>query len=149
LPPIALSIQLDIDGGSGTITGAVTTASDANVLSSSLLANRSAWPPPLTGRRDFSLNDDAGDSIVTAASFTSSNGGVVLRGSLQSVGNFNFATTISSDGSVPFYLPFDHGEGVIMGWLQFGSDGGQSVNGELFWVAPTFPGVSLLDAVGQ
>ena len=149
LPPVVLALQLDIINGSGTITGAVTTVSDANTLTSGLLANRTARPPPVTGRQDFSLNDDAGDGIVAAASFTSSSGTVVVRGSLQSFGNFNFATTMSSDGSVPFYLPFDHGAGVIMGWLQFGTDGGQSVSGQLFWVAPAFPGVSLLDAVGQ
>jgi hypothetical protein len=149
LPPVALTLQLDVGGGSGAITGAVTTASDANILTSGLLANRTARPPPVTGRRDFLLNDGAGNSLVTASSLISSSGSVVIRGSDQSFGKFNIATTISNDGSVPFYLPFDHGGGVLMGWLQFGTDGGQSVSGQLFLVAPTVAGVSLLEAVGQ
>lgn len=149
LPPIALSLQLDIAGATGTITGAVTTASDANVLTSSLLANRTARPPPFIGRQSFSLNNDAGENIVTAASFTSPGGSVMIRGSLQSSGNFNFTTAMANDGSVPFYFRFDHNKGVIMGWLRLGGGGGQTVSGQLFWVAPTFLGVSLLEAVAQ
>jgi len=147
LPPVSFSLQLDLTGGSGTITGAVTTASEANTLTSSLLANRRANPPPVSGRRDFSLVDDAGEQIVSVAAFTDTMGHVEIRGVLQSGPVFNLATSMGSEGSVPFYISLNRGSEVITGWLQFGSD--SSVGGELFWVSPSLAGVSLLGVVAQ
>lgn len=149
MPPVAMALQLDIAGGSGTITGAVTTSSVANTLSSSLLANRRANPAPLTGSESFSLIDDAGEQIVSATAFINAGGNVTIRGGLQSSRNFSLSTSIASDGSVPFYLSARGGNEIIMGWLQFTSDGALSVSGQLFWVAPSFAGVSLLGAIGQ
>jgi len=148
-PPVSLSLQLDLTGGSGTITGTVTTSSDANTLTSSLLANRRPSPPPGPGRRLFSLVDDAGEPIVNAAAYIGTVGNVIVQGVLQHSRNFNFATSLASDGSVPFYLSSSRGSEVIMGWLQFGSDGGSTVSGQLFRVSPSFTGVSLLNAVAQ
>jgi Immunoglobulin domain/Bacterial Ig domain len=147
LPPVSLALQLDVTGASGTITGAVTTASEANTLTSSLLANRRANPPLASGRRDFSLVDDAGEQIVSAASFTDAIGHVEIRGVLQAGPVFNLGTSMGSEGSVPFYISLNRGSEVITGWLQFGSD--SSVGGELFWVSPSLAGVSLLNVVAQ
>jgi hypothetical protein len=147
LPPVSLSLQLDLTAGSGTITGTVTTASDANTLTSSLLANRRANLSPVSGRRDFSLVDSAGNQIVSAVAFVDATGNVQIRGVLQSGKIFNLASSIGSDGSVPFYISSSRGSEVITGWLQFGSD--SSVSGELFWVSPSFVGVSLLGVVAQ
>lgn len=150
LPPVAISLQLDVTGASGAITGAVTTASSANTLTSVSLANRRANPAPLSGVPGFALVNDAGDRIVNAAASIGSTGNVGIRGAqLQTARSFSLATSIASDGSVPFYVSFNHGNEVITGWLQFGSDGDPSASGPFYWVSPSFVGVSLLNAVGQ
>jgi hypothetical protein len=149
LPPVAISLQLDMLGGGTNVTGTVRTASDANVLTSSLEAKRSGDSAAFAGQRRFLLVDDAGGNIVTAVSSVSPAGYVTIHGILRPFRFFTLTTSISSDGSVPFYLSSNRGGEVITGWLQFGSDGNLSVNGQLFWVSPSFVGVSLLNAVGQ
>jgi hypothetical protein len=149
LPPVSLSLQLDLTGDSGMITGAVTTASEAVTLTSSLLANRRANPAPATGRQPFSLIDDAGIQIVGASASISSAGSAVIQGALQPSRNLSFSTSIGRGGSVPFYVSFNRGGEVIIGWLQFEGDGDSPVRGQLFWVSPAIAGVSLLNAVPQ
>jgi hypothetical protein len=149
LPPVALSLELDILGGGTNITGTVKTASDANTLTSNLEAKRNGDAAAFAGRRAFSLVDEAGDNIVNASSVVSSTGKVSIRGVLQPSRSITLATSISSDGSVPFYISFNRGGEVITGWLQLGSNSDSSVSGQLFWVSPSFVGVSLLNAVGQ
>jgi hypothetical protein len=147
-PPVALSLQLDMLGGGTNITGIVRTASDANTLTSILEARRNGDAAAFAGQRGFSLADEVGDSVVNAASVVNSSGSVSIRGVLQQARSFTFATSISSDGSVPFYISFNRGSEVITGWLQFG-ESDSSVSGQLFWVSPSFVGVSLLNAVAQ
>jgi Bacterial Ig domain/Immunoglobulin domain len=146
--PVALSLQLDMLGGGTNITGTVTTALDANTLTSNLEAKRNGDSAAFAGQRAFSLVDEVGDSVVSADSVVSSSGNVSIRGVLQPSRAFTLATSISSDGSVPFYLTFNHGNEVITGWLQLG-ESDSSVSGQLYWVSPSFAGVSLLNAVGQ
>ena len=144
-PPVSFSLQLDMSGGSGAISGVVTTSSDANTLTSSLLATRRV---AATSRQTaFSLSDDAGERIVNAIAFISSAGGVRIQGILQSSHSFNFAASIAADGRVPFYVAVNHGSEVIIGWLQFG--GAEPVGGQLYWVSSDFAGVALLNAVVQ
>jgi hypothetical protein len=147
-PPVGLSLQLDMVGGGTNITGTVRTASDANSLTSNLEAVRNGNAAPFVGQRGFSLIDEDGDTVVNAASIISSSSKVSIRGVLQPSRSFTFATSISSDGSVPFYVSFNRGNEVITGWLQFGEDD-SSVSGQLYWASPSFAGVSLLNAVGQ
>jgi hypothetical protein len=136
-----------VEGGTN-ITGTVRTASDANSLTSNLEAVRNGNAAPFVGQRGFSLIDEDGDTVVNAASIISSSSKVSIRGVLQPSRSFTFATSISSDGSVPFYVSFNRGNEVITGWLQFGEDD-SSVSGQLYWASPSFAGVSLLNAVGQ
>jgi hypothetical protein len=147
-PPVALSLQLDMLGGGTNITGTVRTASDANTLTSDLEARRNGEAAAFAGQRGFSLVDEVGDTVVNAAAAASSSGNVSIRGVLQPSRSFTFATSISSDGSVPFYVSFNRGDEVIAGWLQFG-ESDSSVSGQVFWVSPSFAGVSLLNAVTQ
>jgi len=147
-PPVALSLQLDMLGGGTNITGTVRSASDANTLTSNLDARRNGDAAAFAGQRGFSLVDEVGDTVVNAASVVSSSGNVSIRGVLQAGRSFTLATSISSDGSVPFYVSFNRGSEVITGWLRLG-EGDSSVSGQLYWVSPSFAGVSLLNAVGQ
>jgi hypothetical protein len=148
-PPVALSLELDMLGGGTNITGTVRTASDANTLTSSLDAPRNGDGTAFAGRRAFLLVDEVGDTVVNAGSVVNSSANVSIRGVLQPSRGFTSATSISSDGRVPFYVSFNQGTEVITGWLQFASDGDSSVSGQLFWVSPSFTGVSLLNAVTQ
>jgi len=148
-PPISIAMQLDLSGATGTITGTVTTSSDANTLTSSLLANRKAVPAPIIGFEKFSLIDDGGNSVANALATISMVGGVGIRGVLKPSRNFEFTTSIVSDRSVPFYVSFNRGSEVIAGWLQFGNSETAAVSGELFQVSRSFEGVALLEAVAQ
>jgi len=147
-PPVAISLQLDMVGGGTNITGTVRTASDANTLSSDLEARRNGDASVFAGQRGFSLIDEVGNAVVNAASVVNSSGNVSIRGVLEPSRSFTFATSISSDGSVPFYVSFNRGSEVIAGWLQFG-ESDSSVSGQLFWASPSLAGVSLLNAVTQ
>jgi len=147
-PPVALSLQLDLLGGGTNITGTVRTASDANTLTSNLEAKRNGNAAAFAGQRGFSLIDEVGDPVVNAASIVNSSGNVSIRGVLQPSYRFTFATSISSDGTVPFYVSFNRGSEVITGWLQF-AEGDASVSGPLYWTSPSLAGVSLLNAVPQ
>jgi len=135
-------------GGGTNITGTVRTASDANTLSSDLGARRNGDASVFAGQRGFSLIDEVGNAVVNAASVVNSSGNVSIRGVLEPSRSFTFATSISSDGSVPFYVSFNRGSEVIAGWLQFG-ESDSSVSGQLFWASPSLAGVSLLNAVTQ
>ena len=148
LPPVSIGLQLDMLGGGTNVTGTVRTASDANVLTSSLEAKRSGDSGDFAGQRSFALLDEADNNIASGIASANSTGNMTIRGLLQGLRAFTVKTSISSDGSVPFYVSFNRGSEVITGWLQFGDDG-STVSGQLFWVSPTFEGVSLLNAVGQ
>jgi hypothetical protein len=149
LPPVAISLQLDMLGGGTNVSGTVKTASDANALTSNLEAKRSGDSAAFAGQRSFVLVDDAGENIVSATASAGATGSVTIHGTLRPFRSFSLTSSISSDGSVPFYLSSNGGGEVITGWLQFGGDGDLSVSGQLFWVSTSFEGVSLLNAVGQ
>jgi hypothetical protein len=148
MPPVAIGLQLDMFGGGTNVTGTVRTAIDANVLTSSLEAKRSGDSGDFAGQRGFALLDESGNNIASAIASANSGGNVIIHGLLQGLRFFTVTTSISSDGSVPFYVSFNRGSEVITGWLQF-VDGDARVSGQLFWVSPSFEGVSLLNAVGQ
>jgi hypothetical protein len=148
-PPVAISLQLDMPGGGTNIAGTVKTASDANALTSNLEAKRSGDSGAFAGQRSFTLFDEAGNNIANAVASATSTGKVSIHGILQPARKLALTTSISSDGSVPFYLSFNHGSEVITGWLEFGGEGEPSVSGQLFWVSPVFEGVALLNVVGQ
>jgi hypothetical protein len=144
-PPVSLSLQLDMSGQSGAITGTITTSSDANTLTSRLLANRRETATSI--QTAFSLNDDAGEPIVNAIGFINPTGTARIQGILKPSRSFNFAASIAADGSIPFYVAANGGGEVVIGWLQFGGE--EPVSGQLYWISPDFAGVALLNAVAQ
>lgn len=69
------------------------------------------------------------------------NGKVKARGTLGDGKNFANTTYLSSEGAWPFYVPA-YGRktgGSISGWLQFKTNGTDSVHGDLTWIRPTIP----------
>lgn len=68
------------------------------------------------------------------------NGMVKIRGTLGDGKNFANSTYISSAGVWPFYVsPYGKAGGSISGWLQFETNGIESIHGDLAWKKPALP----------
>lgn len=98
-------------------------------------------PAPFAGRYTLRLPTGAFPEIAPPgegyASVTVTSGGEVRSiGALADGTVFSRSSTVSSNGSWPFFLPLNGGRGSVIGWLQFGTPSTNEVSGELQWVRP-------------
>ena len=156
-PPIAISLVLDLIEGGSTIDGTVSTTSDANSLTSPLLARRNVFnartnPAPQAGQRSFVLQQPTDTGVETFASASariSAAGTVSFSGALADSRRFSKSSALGSDGEAPFYLSLNHGHELLIGWLNFGDGSSPAVGGQIFHATPDVPAVVILEAASE
>jgi hypothetical protein len=136
LPPVSLTLQLDLTNSSNPLTG---TATDGTWISP-LFAERNVFNassalPPVTGGIPFVLTrtpDEGGATVGRASAFVGRSGAVSIEGKLTDGRTFSQFTVLSSNGDLPFYVSLSHGVEVMIGVLNL-SGSPPAVTGSLFW----------------
>src|SRR5262249_46350281 len=132
LAPVALSLQLDLLGGTGQLTGNATTASGTNLYLSQLFAERNSFnaktnPAPQAGSRAFLVTRVPEQVLIGRGLATIATAGTVrIQGQWSNLNTFGLSSTIFQygfdGGNVPFYLSYFNGTEIIIGLPHFGVD---------------------------
>ena len=134
--PLALALHVNLTNGSSQATGSLT---DGN-WTSELACDRNVFnpwmnPPPQAGVRSFILQRAQDETeAATGSSRISLSGSTSVRGSLSDGRRFSTASALARNGDSPFYLSFNHGNEVVIGWLNFPSGQGPLASGTVLWV---------------
>jgi hypothetical protein len=137
---LTVTLQLDLSGASGQIVGDVNGGSWDSALSANLTP---AWtaknPSPYAG--NYTIVIIPGDTNTMGDSYgvvkVSKLGAVSVTGTLADGMAFNQATSVSTNGQLPFYAYAPGGKDTVMGWVDFNADGELSGNYILWSKAPT------------
>jgi hypothetical protein len=137
---LTVTLQLDLSGASGQIVGDVNGGSWDSALSANLTP---AWtaknPSPYAG--NYTMVIIPGDTNTMGDSYgvvkVSKLGAVSVTGTLADGMAFNQATSVSTNGQLPFYAYAPGGKDTVMGWVDFNADGELSGNYILWSKAPT------------
>lgn len=119
---LTVTLQLDLSGASGQIVGDVNGGSWDSALSANLTP---AWtaknPSPYAG--NYTMAIIPGDTSTMGDSYgvvkVSKLGAVSVTGKLADGVIFNRATSISTNGQLPFYTYAPGGKDTVMGWVDF------------------------------
>ncbi len=141
LPPLMISLALDLTEGTQRITGSVTDGTFVAALSAD-----HALPAPAkhfaAGRYTISLPPTAepGGTTVPASPgaallVVSPAGVATLSGSLADGRTFSATATVSQDGTLPIYVPLLSGTGSLTGRASFDAQSG-GLDGTLLWTKP-------------
>ena len=147
----ALSLALEIDIATATITGV---ASNANFVST-VTAYRNpfsakALPAPTTGNYNAALPGadiapaPVGDGFATLAVTTA--GRVSTKFTLADNTAFSLVTATAAGAQVPVYAPLYAGRGSLFGWLTVTNGASNDVAGTLWWTKPVTVGGALYPA---
>lgn len=144
LPPLTVSLHLDLTNGTRLPTGSVTDG----IFTASVTADPAAAPTethPATGRYTIALQPNPSD---TGAQFPQGTGVAVLvvketgvatfNGTLANGSAFSVSGNVAADGLLPIYLPMASGKGSLAGTLAIGSPAG-SITGSVLWTKPLTP----------
>ncbi len=156
--PAVCSLQLDLSGGTGLLTGQVTNALGTEVLVSPVFAGKSfnskTNPAPQAGGRGFILITNVNNALVAplvAANSSDLNtnkigsgsasismaGAVKVQGRWINNNSFALASALFqtdfNGGNLPFYLSYFGGTEIIIGLPRFGADT-NDISGTLWWV---------------
>jgi hypothetical protein len=161
LPPLTVTLQLDLAGGSNQITGAVTDGEFVAAFSADQAL------PALSkhfaaGRYTISLPPDSQDTATdhpqgagSAVLLVSPLGVASMSGTLADGRAFTAGATVSKDGELPIYVPLLSGTGSLAGRAAFDAETGL-LDGAVLWTKPQrltdryFPAAfaSTIDVVG-
>jgi hypothetical protein len=141
LAPALLSLNLDISGDSGQLSGFVTNIIGTNVVVSQLLAAKNSFnsqgnPAPPAGPLGFVLLSGL-DEIGRGTASIAKDGTVRIQGRWSNNLSFALSSVLFQHGvdggNVPFYLSYRSGTEIIIGLPHFGFEAGD-ISGELSWV---------------
>ncbi|MGD0813390.1 MAG: fibronectin type III domain-containing protein [Verrucomicrobiota bacterium] len=138
LSSLNVTLNLDMTGASGMITGLVSNMFASNPWTAPLLADLAVNPPCVpAGNFDMLLlpdlgapNSPAGDGGVL---IQSTNGAVTLAGFLADETVVSQNVPVSQVGSIPFYCSLYGGSGLIEGWINLA---GGVPTGAVTWIRP-------------
>ena len=147
----ALSLALEIDYGTATITGL---ASNAHFVST-ITAYRNPFSPqsrsaPTVGNYNAALpgadaaSAPVGDGFATFAVSTA--GRVSGKFTLADSSSFSLVTATAAGAQVPVYAPLYAGRGSLFGWLTVTNSASNDVAGPLWWTKPVSVGGALYPA---
>jgi uncharacterized repeat protein (TIGR02543 family) len=144
----AISLQLDLSGG--TLEGALANLDWTADLESSPAVFSRTNPAPQAGKYTLiipgtnSPDQPGGNGFgsVTVAA----NGSVTFVGMLGDGMTVSQSATESAQRQWPFYIAFDSGNGVLLGWLVFTNEPSQDIDGVLTWINPAQPSAKLYPA---
>jgi plastocyanin len=150
LPPVALTLQLDLANNSNLLTGSATDGTWVSPLFAERNVFNASSAPPETGPFSFVLArtpDEGGATVGRATAFVHRSGTVLVEGKLTNGRTFSQSTALSSEGDLPFYLSLSHGVEVMIGVLNV-SGSPAAVTGSLFWSKAEANGFSTTLLVG-
>jgi subtilisin family serine protease len=134
---LVLSLHLDLAGGSDQITGQITDGAWVSELSGDRNVFNSRWNPAQQAGIQSFLLEQSGDTALTAgtgSSRISQGGSTRVRGKLADLRSFSASSTLAKNGDFPFYISFNRGSEVIIGWLNFPANHAPSSRGTVVWV---------------
>lgn len=137
LPPLTVSLQLDLAGATSQISGTVSDGASVGTISADrsapagsehFAAGRYTFVIPAASllRAEVPQGDGSGVLVVSSA------GVAKLTGTLADGRSFTRTTNLSSGGKLPLYVPLLAGSGSLVGNATFSSDSG-ALNGSLHW----------------
>jgi thermitase len=137
LSPLTVKLQINPSNGTDQIAGQI---SDGT-WTSRLYCDRNVFkarsnPAAQAGLRLFRL-DRASDNAVADATGTSRinvAGVATIRGKLRDKRSFAMTSALSKNGDCPFYVSFNRGSEVIIGWLIFPAGQPSATSGLLLWL---------------
>ncbi|HEV7867364.1 MAG TPA: CAP domain-containing protein, partial [Chthoniobacteraceae bacterium] len=162
LPPLAVRLHLDLEGGTDRITGSLSDGTFTAAFASDQ-ASTATTPHFAEGRYTLALLANAQNLGATypqgdGSAFlnVTSAGVATLKGTLADGRTFSQTATISKTGVMPVYVALLSATGSIHGTLQFQS-GSSSVTGSIVWTKGERPRdryypaafVTRLDVVGS
>ena len=133
--PFALKWHLDLVRATDQVTGSVSDGNWTAALAGDRNIFRSIdYPAQQTGLRSFVLERTHDSATVAAGLSRISAGGITtVRGNLSDGRRFATSSALSRNGDCPFYLSLNHGNEVVIGWLNFPS-GSPAASGTVSWV---------------
>ena len=144
LPPLTLSLALDLTGGTQQITGSVTdgTFTAALTADQALPATAKHFA---AGRHTLSLpanSQDTGSEFPRGAGsamlVVSPAGAATFSGTLADGRTFAGGATVSKDGALPIYVSLLAGTGSLAGTAKFDAQTG-ALTGSVVWSKPARP----------
>jgi subtilisin family serine protease len=136
LTPLTLAVHVDLNTPNDRIDGSLTDGSWTSALTGDREVFNVLNPAPQAGLRQFVLEraDDTSITAATGASTISVNGATSVKGRLQDQRAFSAASLLASNGDYPFYLSFNQGTEVVIGWLNFPAAPSPTASGTVLWV---------------
>jgi hypothetical protein len=137
LPPLALSLHVDLTGGTDQASGSLSdgnwiavVAADRNVFN--VVSN----PASQAGKRAFVLQpaNPSASPVAVGVSTISLNGFTTVRGKLRDGRPFATTSVLAKNGDFPFFLPLSRGSEEMIGWLNFSSGQTSAVSGGVTWI---------------
>jgi hypothetical protein len=134
LPPLALTLHVDLTNGTDEASGYVTSSD----WTAGLVADRNVFgvvrPAQQAGLRGFVLQRTEDETTAaTGSSKIGINGLISVRGKLSDGRAFTTRGALAKNGDCPFYLSLNRGSEVVIGWLNFPLDE-PSAHGTVLWV---------------
>jgi len=139
---LTVELALDLNGGSGHVTGRVFTAQwDAALLGDHDVFDARTSRAPFATNYTLAVRGDSqaelrpgGDGFGTAR--VDAGGTVSFAGTLADGSKVTQKTAVSRNGNWPFYLALYGGKGSMLGWLTFGDGPTNDLGGKLSWIRP-------------
>jgi hypothetical protein len=137
LATLTMKLRLDLTPGSDQITGTITDGAFVSEIGADRnVFNARSNPAVQAGVHPFALLlPDAGASSAAAGQGRiAPNGSANVHGSLSDRRHFMTGSTLSKNGDYPFYLSLNHGNEVVIGWLNFPAGQPAASGGNVLWV---------------
>jgi Divergent InlB B-repeat domain len=138
LPPLTLNLHLDPAANDSLISGQITDGAwISELLGERNVFNSKLNPAQQAGVRSFLLEQTGSQmaAVGTASSHIAKSGSARVSGKLSNLRSFSTATVLGKTGDYPFYLSFNHGLDVVIGWLNFPANQQTASTGSVFWVS--------------
>jgi hypothetical protein len=129
LPPIALSLDLDLTNAPATIRG----VASENDWVATFRGDRNVNSAPQAGDYSFSLSAPGQAAELEGKALISQSGIAAFSGMLREGRRFSFGTRIAADGSAPFYVSINSTNECMAGRIQFSSTS-PFVSGSVQWI---------------
>lgn len=139
----AIELQLDLPSGNF-ISGLLSNSAWTSQLNAGRAVFSKTNPAPEAGK--YTLILPVGTNSATmlggngfGAVTVVTNGGVTFAGTLGDGTKVTQMTTVTSLGEWPFYVSFESGRGMLLGWLNFTNEPDLDLEGQLYWFKPSQP----------
>jgi hypothetical protein len=140
LPPLTLTLNLDLDGGSDRISGTLTDGSFSATFDADRGLPTGSAPRDFAGRYTVSLPGNSGSATPDGSgwavlSITSKGVGSMI-GRLADGSAISAAAYVSSDGVMPIFRVLYSSTGSISGSLQIRETSSTDLDGSFYWHKP-------------